>query len=48
VCYSRSTVYAYVPNFVSIGLFCRPLLAKTPSFAFFGLSKNFRFGAPIP
>jgi len=28
VCYSRPTVYAYVVNFVSIGLFCRPLLAK--------------------
>ena len=34
VCYSRPTVYAYVPNFVSIG----PLLAKTPNFCrFFGL-----------
>jgi len=32
VCYSRSAVYAYLPNFVSIGLFCRPLLAKTPDF----------------
>jgi len=32
VCYSRPMVYAYVPNFVSIGLFCRPLLAKTPFF----------------
>jgi len=28
VCYSRPTVNAYLPNFVSIGLFCRPLLAK--------------------
>ena len=28
VCYSRPTVYAYVPNFVSIGLFCRPVAAK--------------------
>ena len=28
VCYSRLTVYAYLPNFVSIGLFCRPLAAK--------------------
>ena len=28
VCYSRPMVYAYVPNFVSIGLFCCPLLAK--------------------
>ena len=25
-------VYAYVPKFVSIGLFCRPLAAKTPQF----------------
>jgi len=25
-------VYAYVPNFVSIGLLCRPLAAKTPNF----------------
>jgi len=32
VCYSRPAVYAYVPNFVSIGLFCRPLAAKTPRF----------------
>jgi len=32
VCYSRPTVYAYVPNFVSIGLFCRHLLAKKPQF----------------
>ena len=41
VCYSRPTVYAYVPNFVSIGLFCRSLAAKTPQFCqflrFFGL-----------
>ena len=38
VCYSRPTVYAYVTNFVSIGLFCRPLAAKTPQFLrFFGL-----------
>ena len=30
--------YAYVSNFVWIGLFCRPLLAKTPQFLpFFGL-----------
>ena len=28
MCYSRPTVYAYVPNFVSIGLFCRPMAAK--------------------
>jgi len=32
VCYSKPTVYAYVPNFVSIGLFYRPLAAKTPQF----------------
>jgi len=31
-------MYAYVPNFVSIGLFCRSLLAKTPSFAVFWTS----------
>jgi len=40
VFYSRPTVYAYVPNFVSIGLFCRPLLAKNPNpnfCSFFGL-----------
>ena len=38
VCYSRPTVYAYVQNFVSISLFCRPLLAKKPQFlSFFGL-----------
>jgi len=38
VCYSRPTAYAYVPNFVSISLFCRPLLAKTPNFCrFFGI-----------
>ena len=36
--YSRPTVYAYLPNFVSIGLFCRPLAAKKPQFLrFFGL-----------
>ena len=32
MCYSRPTVYAYMPNFVSIGLFCRPLVAKNPQF----------------
>jgi len=36
VCYSgphtRPMLYAYLPNFVSIGLFCRPLLAKNPNF----------------
>jgi len=35
VCYSRPKVYAYVPNFVSIGLFCRPLLAKNAIFCSF-------------
>jgi len=38
VCYSRPTVYAYVPNLVSIGLFCRSLLAKNPNFAVFWTS----------
>ena len=28
-------VYAYVPNFVWIVLFCRPLVAKTPNFCRF-------------
>ena len=41
MCYSRSAVYAYVPNFVSIGLFSRSLAAKNPIFCqflrFFGL-----------
>jgi len=31
VCYSRLTVYAYVMNFVSIGLFCRHLAVKNPN-----------------
>jgi len=35
VCYSRPTAYAYVSNFVSICLFCRPLAAKSPNFAIF-------------
>jgi len=35
VCYSRPAVYAYVPNLVSIGLFCRPLAAKNPNFCQF-------------
>ena len=39
VCYSRPTLYAYVPNFISIGLFCRPLGAKNPPiFAIFWTS----------
>jgi len=33
--YSRPTVYAYVPNVVSIGLFCRALAAKNPILAIF-------------
>ena len=37
VCYSQPTVNAYVPNFVSIGLFCCPLAAKNPILPFFGL-----------
>jgi len=28
-------VYAYVPNFVSIGLFCRSLAARNPNFCRF-------------
>ena len=35
VCYSRPTVYAHLPNFISIGLFCRPLAAKNPNFCQF-------------
>ena len=38
VCYSIPTVYAYVPNFVWIALFCCPLLAKNPNFAVFWTS----------
>ena len=30
--YSRPAVYPYVPNFVSIGLFCHPLFVKNPNF----------------
>jgi len=33
VCYSRPTVYAYVPNFVSIGLFSRLLFFWTSAFS---------------
>ena len=36
--YSRPAVYAYVPNFVSIGLFCHPVVAKKPNFAVFWTS----------
>ena len=32
MCYIRPAVYAYVPNFVSMGLFCRRLAAKNPKF----------------
>jgi len=32
VSYSRPVVYAYVPNFVSIGLFCRPVAVKRTQF----------------
>ena len=35
MCYSRYTITCQI--FVSIGLFCRPLAAKTPNFAVFGL-----------
>ena len=39
MCYSRPTAYVYVPNFVSIGLFCRPLAAKKKTiFAIFSAS----------
>ena len=40
VCYSRPAVYGYVPNIVSIGLYCRPLPAKIflPYFAIFWTS----------
>ena len=37
-CYSRPRVYTYMPNYVSISLFCRPLLAKNPNFAVFWTS----------
>ena len=37
VCYSIPTVHVYVSKFVSIGLFCRPLVAKNPNFAVFVL-----------
>ena len=45
MCYSRPTVYAYVPNFVWIGLFCRPVAAKNPQFLpYFGIFWNSAFG----
>ena len=31
-------VYAYMPNFVSLGVFCRPLLVKNPNFCQFWTS----------
>jgi len=33
--YSRLTVYVYLRNFVSIGLFCLPVAAKPPNFCRF-------------
>jgi len=33
--YSRPTVYAFLPKFVSIGLFCRPVAAKNRNFCLF-------------
>ena len=33
--YSRPTVHVYLRNFVSIGLFCRPVAAKNPQFFLF-------------
>ena len=35
ISYSKPTVYVYVPKFVSIGLFCRPVAAKNPNFCRF-------------
>jgi len=35
VSYSRPTVHIYLRNFVSIGLFCRPVAAKNPNFCRF-------------
>jgi len=32
MCKSRSTVYVYLVNFVSISLFCHPVVAKNPKF----------------
>ena len=36
--YSRPTVYTYVPNFVRIGLLCRPRAAKKNNFCHFCIS----------
>jgi len=33
--YSRPTVHVYLRNFVSIGLFCRPVAAKNPNLCCF-------------
>ena len=38
VCYSRPTAYAYMPNFISIGLYCHPLAAKNWTSAFNGVA----------
>jgi len=38
MCYSRPTVYVYLRNFVSIGLFHRPVAAKNSNFAVFWTS----------
>jgi len=35
VSYSRPAVYAYMPNFVSIGLFCHSVATKKPNFCRF-------------
>ena len=35
--HTLSVTYAYMPNLVSVGLFCRPLASKNPKFAVFGL-----------
>ena len=32
MCYSKPTVYAYVPNFVLISLLCCPVESKNPQF----------------
>jgi len=37
VCYSRPTVYVYLRNFVSIGLFCRPVASKKQCLPFFAV-----------
>ena len=38
VSYSRPTVYVYLRNFVSIGLFCRAVAAENPNFCRFWTS----------